>query len=366
MKRRKFLELGAAAGAASLIPGLGAGTPAFRARHVIAIVLGGGVRRRDVVGNAALTPSLSELQREGTLFTHDYGDTTHLDGYMVSEILTGRADARSQRPSYPTWSEYVRKKTGAKALELWMLQPLAYHGGWTWDIKNHSTHPGYGARFGATNLTVARFFADFFADFFEDPRRWSAPELVDRFIDPALGHTTRERRLLTEWIDAVLATERSTPVGNAVERGDALALQLVFDVLTSFKPRLITIQILGLSGGNSNLAPYLAHLGTVDRLIGRLWRAIQSEPYFRETTALVIRPDGSRDARLGRRAGDPDAHHAFTILAGPGFRKGHVVPAPVHRCDLAPTLTYLLTGEDAEHASGCVRLEAFETHSSSS
>ena len=45
---------------------------------------------------------------------------------------------------------------------------------------------------------------------------------------------------------------------------------------------------------------------------------------------------------------------------GPDFKKGHVVKERVQRRDLVPTITYVMTGENAEYATGHVRTQLFK------
>ncbi|MGH9335629.1 MAG: twin-arginine translocation signal domain-containing protein, partial [Vicinamibacteria bacterium] len=151
MNRRDFFKLGAAAGAGAVLstrnaagspilePGAGISQgamilpadPGFKTKHLLTIILGNGARKIDVIDNEEHSPFQSKMIKEGTLFTEDYGETANLHGYMYTEVLTGR-DAPSQRPLYPTWNEYVRKKTAGKASDFWMLQGSSYYRAWTW------------------------------------------------------------------------------------------------------------------------------------------------------------------------------------------------------------------------------------------
>lgn len=390
MNRREFCKRACALGAGALVsprPEAGAGvgvaqgamllpeSPAFETRHLVTILLGNGARRIDVIDNPVQCPFQSRMAREGTLFVEDYGATVSLHGYLYSEVLTGR-DAPSQRPRFPTWNEYVRKKTGAPASDFWMLQGASYYRAWAWDVKHFSEHPDYGARYGATSLTMTKLFGN--------GNRRSPPELYDINVEPGLGHGARDRARIEEWIADVLASrayELPSTKRPAVDRpfplGDCQSIVLAERILRDFKPKMITVQVLALDDahpdfgsprsarGATGFETYLQHLAVLDELIGGLWARIQCDPGLRGTTALLIRPDCGRNAevdrygQLGHSPGDDHAHNVWTSALGPDFETGRVVRERVERRDLAPTITYLMSGAGAEHASGHVRTQLF-------
>lgn len=114
----KAQEARSATGSPILEPGagipMGAMTlpenPGFKTKHLVTIIYGNGVRKMEM-GNPEIAPNLSRIAKQSTLFTEDYAETANLRGYMYTEVLTGR-DAPSQQPRYPTFTEYVRKKSG--------------------------------------------------------------------------------------------------------------------------------------------------------------------------------------------------------------------------------------------------------------
>ncbi len=393
MNRRDFFKLGAAAGAGAVLnmrnaagsPIIEAGAgipqgamtlpenPGFKTKHLINIIYGSGVRKKDVIDNPEYSPCQSKMIREGTLFTEDYGETANLHGYMYTEVLTGR-DAPSQRPLYPTWNEYIRKKSAGKATDYWMMQGVSYSRAWTWDVKHFSSHPEYGVRYGATGLTMNKLFLP--------GNKRSPAEMMDLHIEKGLGHSPAERKQVEEWLADVIASKRyelpstrEPVIERELQIGDAMSLHLAGQVLKEFKPRVLTIQVLamddahtdfGFPSYNTDYGEYIKHIKTTDELIGKLWADIQADPYFRENTSLILRPECGRDdevniyGQLGHSAGNYNAHHVWMMALGPDFKKGHVVEERVQRRDLAPTITYLMTGENAEYADGHVRTQLFK------
>jgi hypothetical protein len=347
--------------------------PDFKTRHLIHVIYGGGARKKDVVDNPELAPYQNELIPEGTLFTEDYGDTASLHGYMYTEMFTG-IDPPTQRPLFPTFNEYVREKTSGKASDFWVLQGVSYYRGWTFDVKHFSRHADYGIAFGATSLTMNKLFCEENA---ASPR-----ELVDRFLEKGLGHTARERKDIEEWIADVRARRSYVPpstreplIDRELQYGDAQALHMVPQILKAFKPKIVTVQVLALDDAHSDFGywdhhtdygEYVKHLKATDELIGKMWAEVQADPYFRDTTALILRPECGRDdevnvyGQLGHSPGNHDAHIVWSMALGPDFRKNHVVTEKVQRRDLAPTITYLMSGQSAEHAIGHVRTQMFK------
>ena len=91
----------------------------------------------------------------------------------------------------------------------------------------------------------------------------------------------------------------------------------------------------------------------------------RDDPYLRESTSLIIRPECGRNdevddfGQLGHSPGSYAAHTVWMCALGPDFRRNHVVTERVQRRDVAPTITYLMSGASAEYATGHVRTQLF-------
>jgi hypothetical protein len=383
MNRRDFLKSATVAGAATLLPGAveaetsGAlalpENPGFRTRHAIAIIYGNGCRKKDTVENPALTPHMARIMREGTVFTEDFGETANLHGYMYTEMLTGR-ETVSEHPLYPTWTEYVRKLMGGPVTDYWMLQGSSYYRSWVFDRKHWSAHPDYGIAHGAISVTTNKVFGD--------RQEVSPRDLVARQFERGLGLEERQWVQLEEWVADVVARKayvpastRSPLIDREVPYGDAQCLEVAKSILKEFKPRLLTIQILALDDAHADAGfwdydtdfeQYLQHVATTDELIGNLWDFVQQDPYLKDTTALLLRPECGRDdevnvyGQLHHSQGNYYAHHVWTLAAGPDIKKGLVRTEKVNRRDFCPTLVYQLAGVDAaRYATGSVRTQMF-------
>jgi hypothetical protein len=388
MNRRNFLKTAGATAAAGLLPReMLAGPslipavrvtdlpvdPGFKTKHLVVVLYGNGCRKKDTVENPALTPHHAALMKQGTVFTEDFGDTANLHGYMYTEMLTGR-ETVSEHPLYPTWNEYVRKALGGPATDYWMVQGVSYYRSWVWDRKHWSAHPDFGLPYGANNITINKLFYD--------GQKRSPAELTRASLEEGLSNSSEELARVEGWIDDVLARKTYVPastktalIDREVPTGDAQCFQIAKLLLSTFKPKLITLQILALDdahadGGfwdyDTDFEQYLQHLAATDELIGDLWKFVQSDPYLRETTSLLLRPECGRDdevnvyGQLHHSTGNYYAHNVWTLGVGPDFKAGAVFPEKVMRRDLAPTVVYLMTGRDiAAHSTGSVRTQMF-------
>lgn len=387
LDRRTFLGAGLGAGLGSgLAAGLGAAEPALaagreggvpdrslRTKHLVVVIYGNGCRKKDTVEDPSHAPHLARMMKDGTVFTEDFGETANLHGYLYTELLTGR-ETVSEHPLYPTWTEICRKELGGSPNDYWMLQGVSYYRSWVYDRKHWSAHPEGGLQFGANSLTMNKLFHD-------DERR-SPARLVRDSIELGLGHTKNSRRAVEDWIaDAVSrrldlpASTRTPLVDREVPLGDGQCFEIAKHLLAAFRPKLITIQMLALDDAHADAGfwdydtdyeQYRQHIAATDELIGNLYDFIRADPYLRDTTAILLRPECGRDdevnayGQLHHSQGNYYAHNVWTLGVGPDFREGAVFPEKVMRRDLCPTVVYALTGRDlARHASGSVRTPLF-------
>lgn len=389
MDRRRFLG---AAGAAALELGLEPGTagrlfaapPAaerertvpdrsLKTKHLVVVIYGNGCRKKDTVEDPEHTPHLARMAAAGSVCTEDFGETANLHGYMYTELLTGR-ETVSEHPLYPTWTEIVRKELGGSPNDYWMLQGVSYYRSWVYDRKHWSAHPDGGLQFGANSLTMNKLFHD-------DERR-SPGELVRAHLEPGLGHTRRSLRAVEDWLAEATsrrldlpASTRTPLVDREVPLGDGQCFEIAKHLLADFRPKLITIQMLALDDAHADAGfwdydtdyeQYRQHLAATDELLGNLYDFIRADPYLRDTTSILLRPECGRDdevnvyGQLHHSQGNYYAHNVWTLGVGPDFRPGAQFGEKVMRRDLCPTVAYLLTGRDlAAAATGSVRTQMF-------
>ena len=179
--RRELLRAGVAGSMAGLLGAeslaLNLATPRLplradrKTKHVVLIVMSGGVRSRETFGSPAQIPNLVRLADEGVLYTRLR--TANLGHFGASmSIVTGISEARGIRDNArgpdPTLFEYVRKDLGLSAQDVW----VATAGGAQQVNYAYGLHPDYGQRFGATTLDSDGVFNE---EFKALVRRFGAP-----------------------------------------------------------------------------------------------------------------------------------------------------------------------------------------------
>ncbi len=91
---------------------------------------------------------------------------------------------------------------------------------------------------------------------------------------------------------------------------------------------------------------YIDGIRRTDRLCAEIWKAIQSEPEYKDKTTLFILPDFGRDADEDsggngfqhHRTGDALSRTTWMMALGPAIREGVVHDRAVDSTDLVPTL----------------------------
>ena len=120
--RRDLLRSAAGVGAlglsAPLAAAIGPIRPGYKTKHVVLVIMAGGVRSRETFGSPNQVPNLVQLADEGVLFTRLR--TANLGHFGASmSIVTGISEARgirdNSRAPDPTLFEYVRKDLGLGA-----------------------------------------------------------------------------------------------------------------------------------------------------------------------------------------------------------------------------------------------------------
>lgn len=373
MDRRNFLKTMSAVGAGTLAGtsalAAPAATPEFKTKHLIWILNGNGSRKKEWVENPALQPNYARIIKEGFVFEEDHNNTVSEHGNSWTELLQGN-EHQAGIPLYPTPPNYVRKHHRDKASNYFYLNGVSYYRQWRFSEKYFTFHPDYREDTRPISLTATHIFNEMFNKK-RDPRTIVAEEFPD------MGATEQEKKLLEEFIEDCFKRRLYDVTGlknAAIPRdpflGDAMALQILPNLLQAFKPRLIIYQQVGHDTGHgaggylrqqTGYFEYERVAKTTDEQLGRLFDFVKNDPYFSKTTAIVIRPEFGRDdeinmyGEVNHSEGYYYCHRVGSIWYGPDFRVGRTKEL-VNRLDMNPTITKIL-GADAVHATGLVRTQ---------
>ncbi len=345
--------------------------PGYNTKHVVLVVMSGGVRSRETFGSPAQVPNLVKMADEGVLFTRLR--TANLGHFGASmSIVTGISEARGIRDNArgpdPTLFEYVRKDLGLSAQDVW----VATAGGAQQVNYAYGTHSEYGARYGATTLDGDGVFNEEFKALvkrFGTPRPFGEEPAakVDGLRralrggkpagDEAASRARVERYILDE-------LGGGTTELRGAGAGDAKALRLARNLLTVFRPKLIGVVLQNADIAHGSFNGYSEVIRRNDAAIGELIQSIRGDAQLRDSTAVIVLPEFGRDSDLNTRRGldhgdgSDDLRFVHGVAWGPDFRKNVVVKDDRRTIDMTPTIAHMF-GAKARLSKGSVLREVF-------
>ena len=243
-----------------------------------------GVRYTETFGDSThsnIPVIWNQLRPQGTIYTSFRNDGITWTNSSHASILSGTRDSvrnnGTQRPHSPTLFEYFRKQTGAKAKQCWValgktkLQMLSY-----------SSHPEYGASYGASVKTSPAQYDDIFT-----------------FVNA--------RSVLSEHRPAIT-------IVNFAET-DTLAHENMWE-------------------------EYIQAIKRADLLIGLLWNVIQSDSLLHDRTTMIVMNDHGRHTTDFTDHGDQceGCQHIMLLVIGPDTPKGVTDSTLRRQIDIAPTV----------------------------
>lgn len=383
--RRELLRAGVAGSMAGLLGAeslaLNLATPRLplradrKTKHVVLIVMSGGVRSRETFGSPAQIPNLVRLADEGVLYTRLR--TANLGHFGASmSIVTGISEARGIRDNArgpdPTLFEYVRKDLGLSAQDVW----VATAGGAQQVNYAYGLHPDYGQRFGATTLDSDGVFNE---EFKALVRRFGAPRPLN---DASAKKVDAMRTALRKARGAGQAAAREAEARARVERyildelgggttelrgagsADAKALRMARNLLSVFRPRLIGVVLQDADIAHRSFNGYSEVIRRNDAAIGELMEAIRSDEELRDSTTVFVVPEFGRDSDLNTRRGldhgdgSDDLRFVHGVAWGPDFRRNVVIKDDRQTIDLTPTIVDLF-GAKARFSRGKVLRDVY-------
>jgi hypothetical protein len=153
------------------------------------------------------------------------------------------------------------------------------------------------------------------------------------------------------WEDNNLARTWCGPSGEGYGYGnDPYTVKVVDSVITNFHPRLLLVNLLepDVQGHAGNWEKYLKGIQSTDKQALQLWNKIQSDPIYRNKTAMFITNDhgrhcdGHKDGFKSHGGGCECCQHISLTALGPDFEKGKVVTKSYELIDIATTTATIL------------------------
>jgi hypothetical protein len=158
-------------------------------------------------------------------------------------------------------------------------------------------------------------------------------------------------------------------IGESSLQADSDVYQKVLEVMEKDRPRILY--------ANFGATDHLAHSGSwerhiqairhQDQILANLWGKIQSDPHYRDRTALFLTNDhgyhldGTYEGFAEHGDSCEGCRHIMLLAIGPDIQKGAVVETPAYQTDIAPTVGELL-GFQTPLAHGEVLRECLTTY----
>ena len=411
MKRRNFLRKTATATAGALtlpyiLPSgrLFAATGSRVVDHVVFCLFAGGVRNLESVhkadGNlmrntftgsesvssdiAGAVPNMpiigsQRLQQQGTLFSEfrfAQGPTGHFNGHntAITGVYSQQDINIRMRPQTPTVFEMYRKHTepSKSALNAWWVSNALG----PYPALNFSSHPSYGAAYGANFIQPTSIISQSSYDVLGNPKAFNEVQrekvggmrgfFDDNFsgtvnlgdagvTNPATDAAQIDDFLQTTFSEAA-AGQYNNPWGTGFMTGDMFNVFAAEKIIERFKPELLVVNMQDVDICHSNFTQYAAGLRAADYALAHLWQTIQSTPGMANNTILIAAPEHGRNQEpntvidaFGRYAidhtSDAMSREIFCLVVGPAGKvvQNQTITQQVGQSiDIVPTIAHIL------------------------
>lgn len=381
--RRRFAAgLSSAIGATALVsaaPAL-AQPGDYRGPNVVIVRFGGGVRRAEVLDEAAtfapyfrkvlaprgvLMPTVSIAEMKGVDTSHAEGTLNLLTGRYASYTKVGaRGLAPLLEPQHPTLFEHLRRAFGIATHEALLVngedRPQE-------EYLTHGGHGHYGVAYRSEVIGLYRFKLYALNRMIAERGR-PEHELQEAHKELAKLKSFDYRgtaALSSPVLDRFWARWREYYGDRGLKspRGDRLLTELALWSLRELRPKLMMINYQDTDYVHwGNASHYTRAIGVIDQGLAQLVAALDADPHYRERTVLVIVPDCGRDANplmsvpFQHHFNSRSAHEIFALICGPGIVRGRVLDKPVDQTSIAATVGALM-GFKVDAAEGRVLSE---------
>lgn len=324
------------------------------------------------------------LQSQGTLFSElRTGTTGHYNG--LNALVQGNTlytQGLKQKPIHPTIFEYARRHGGYAASKVWFVGNGI---GNSTPLLNYSTHPDYGAAFGANFLAPTIVFGNEGETYMSKSKVYHPEEelgpmyemkyFLDNNFKNAAGtlegihNTEDEKQSIKEFFKEMYqksldGTVAFPPVN---DNGDLKTVGYACEVAKWFKPNLLAINMSAVDGCHSDFTGYLKALHRADHAVAHIWNYIQTQvPEMAGNTAIILAPECGRNLNhnpikdendwYAFDHSDQNSLRVFGMMAGPSIPSNLTVGSNVqpvgNTVDVVPTIAEILGFKNEVVSSG--------------
>lgn len=353
LSRREFLRgaTGAVLGSAltSASPYVH-GERAQRKRKVIVITFGGGARDQETFapeGQENIPHLLNELAPQSSFFTHvtNHGILGHY--VATASLATGVYETLNNfaavPPDHPTIFEYFRKDLRRPSSDTWVVAPSN-----GFNRIGESVCRSYGA--GATVILPKHLLQAATAGSGLDLNHL----LIDNYENPLYTAALEGSDFELNQLDRILRLSVDDFMVHArtLSSPDELSVYIARRLMQHESPSLLWITMHDMDIAHSGAySLYIEGIRRTDRLCAELWKAVQSEPEYKDNTTLFVLPDFGRDADYDaggngfqhHRTGDAASRTTWMMALGKGVREGVIYDQPIQSIDLVPSLGAIMS-----------------------
>ncbi len=337
---------------------------------VVLVILGGGVRSRDML-DPNVMPTLCRLGQEGVTVDRVRSDAP--DAWAAAaRILTGADEALDgaarQPPGFPTLMEYVRDAGASGRDDVWYV---SFDAGTETDRLSCSTHPEFGSALAPSTAPEGGSFAGPLGGLLE---RMGRPiPIQEEAWAPLRAMRAASREAASIWlpadVDAGLAAaerverallrelDRRSLLNEGPNPRDELAWRAVCTILDIHAPRLLVVRLGEAEVAAVDVVRYRAVLAANDQGLARTVDSIASHPKLAGRTTLVVLADRGRDekehapGRLAETDRSSSRRDVALVAWGAGLLSRKKPRGALRLEDVCPTLGALL-GVATPHVQG--------------
>ena len=327
--------------------------PARSSQKTIVVTFGGGARDEETFaedGQQNIPNLLHTLLPQGTFFSQvvNAGILGHY--VATASIVTGMYERFdnfiAQAPPNATLFEYYRKAFKKPATDAWVIAPSS-----GFQKIGSSSHSSFGPEFGAGVILPKRLLAAVLHNTQALETDRLSHLLQDSYEMPLYQplQSGMDRELHLKMLESSLKLSVSEFIEKArsLDSADELSIYITRQLMKQQAPSLMMLTLHDMDIAHSGAySLYVDAIQRADRLCAELWKAVQTDPEYKDRTTLYIMPDFGRDADddpagngfQHHRTGGAMARTTWMLALGPHLRQNTTVSRRVESIDLVPTV----------------------------
>jgi hypothetical protein len=167
--------------------------------------------------------------------------------------------------------------------------------------------------------------------------------------------TKREKKFIH---DFRVVTARIKPPWPLWDSFDPVLFSILKKILRVYKPKLVHYVMSNTEAAHYGMyVRYVHGLKMADDSIYDLWNTINTDPYYKNNTYLIVQVDHGRDNYYMQH--DYAKEKVWMYIYGPCIKKNNIIKRCVHHTDVYATLRYLLGMQHNDNSQGRILKDCF-------